>query len=112
MRRYIAAADRSETCCSRMILTSAGNPGRRPQIGGSPSRAWMRARSLSRAARWRAPSLTSARVRERALLIPNTQLPISNHSQLPTPNSQELPTDWALGIGRWEWLGVGSWGLG
>src|SRR6187431_3138194 len=112
MRRYMAAAERSETCCSRMILTSAGNPGRRPQIGGSPKRACTRARSESRAANARAPSPTSARVRERAFLIPNYQLPTTNHSQLPTPNSQQLPTHRVLGIGTWEWLGVGKLEVG
>src|SRR6185295_5855169 len=36
----------------------------------------------------------------------NDQLPIANHSQRPTVN--EL----SLGIGHWEWLGVGRWQLG
>ena len=34
-------------------------------------------------------------------LIPNAQLPTTNHSQLPTPNERQL------GVRNWEWLGVG-----
>src|SRR5262245_24041014 len=33
------------------------------------------------------------------------------NSQLPT-TSKSQPQELQLGIGRWEWLGVGSWALG
>jgi hypothetical protein len=39
------------------------------------------------------------------------QAAAGNYQPLPIPNSQELST-WALAVGRWEWLGVGSWELG
>ena len=43
------------------------------------------------------------------------ELPIPNYTTTTTPNSQ-IPTSiescWALGVGNWEWLAVGSWALG
>ena len=45
----------------------------------------------------------------RASSNPNAQLPTTNHSQIPTPDYQ---SQLQLGVGNWEWLGVGSWALG
>src|SRR5262245_66155190 len=39
----------------------------------------------------------------------NSQLPAPNYQPLPTP-TPKLGSE--LGIGIWEWLGVGSWELG
>jgi hypothetical protein len=47
--RYIVRAAASETCCSRMMRTSVGYPGRRAQSGGIPNRRTIAARSRSRA---------------------------------------------------------------
>src|SRR5258705_5593053 len=55
-RSNTAAADRKETCCSRMIFTRVGNPVDLPQRGGSPWLARMTASSLSRDASSRAAS--------------------------------------------------------
>jgi hypothetical protein len=47
---------------------------------------------------------------------PNCALPTTPNSQLPTPNNYQLNFQfdvlWALGVGSWEWLGVGNWELG
>src|SRR5688572_17957435 len=43
--------------------------------------------------------------------IPNYQLPTPNHFQFPIPNLA-FRTRLGLGVGRWEWLVVGTWKLG
>ena len=42
----------------------------------------------------------------------NSRLPTTNAQPFPFPNAQSFTTSLQLGIGRWEWLGVGGWALG
>src|SRR4030095_9094904 len=47
----------------------------------------------------------------RQLPIPNYQLPTTPNSQFPTSPLRRSGA-WLLGVGRWAWLGIGSWRLG
>src|SRR5258705_1692542 len=86
-RSNIAAADRRETCCSRMIFTRVGNPVDLRQRGGSPWLASITASSLSRDASSRAASAS-------VLGVSSWDRPCSNKFNLnqPAPELENFQT--------------------